>query len=38
MAKAAWSKDLKAAFEKHETETQEHVDRLEKCSTSHLKA
>jgi ferritin-like metal-binding protein YciE len=30
MAKAAQSKDLKAAFEKHETETEEHVDRLEK--------
>jgi hypothetical protein len=30
MAKAAQSQDLKAAFEKHETETQEHVDRLEK--------
>lgn len=30
MAKAAQSQDLKAAFEKHETETEEHVDRLEK--------
>jgi ferritin-like metal-binding protein YciE len=30
MAKAAHSKDLKAAFEKHETETEEHVARLEK--------
>ena len=30
MAKAAHSKDLKAAFEKHETETKEHVARLEK--------
>jgi ferritin-like metal-binding protein YciE len=30
MAKAAQSKDLKAAFEKHETETEEHVARLEK--------
>jgi ferritin-like metal-binding protein YciE len=30
MAKAAQSKDLKAAFEKHETETEEHVSRLEK--------
>jgi ferritin-like metal-binding protein YciE len=30
MAKAAQSEDLKAAFEKHETETQEHVSRLEK--------
>jgi ferritin-like metal-binding protein YciE len=30
MAKAAQSKDLKAAFEKHETETEKHVARLEK--------
>jgi ferritin-like metal-binding protein YciE len=30
MAKAAQSQDLKAAFEKHETETEEHVTRLEK--------
>ena len=30
MAKAAQSKDLKAAFQKHETETEEHVTRLEK--------
>src|ERR1700740_38837 len=30
MAKAAQSKDLKAAFEKHEMETEEHVARLEK--------
>jgi ferritin-like metal-binding protein YciE len=30
MAKAAHSEELKAAFEKHETETEEHVDRLEK--------
>jgi ferritin-like metal-binding protein YciE len=30
MAKAAHSKDLKAAFEKHEAETEEHVARLEK--------
>ena len=30
MAKAAQSKGLKAAFEKHETETEEHVARLEK--------
>jgi ferritin-like metal-binding protein YciE len=30
MAKAARSKELKAAFEKHETETEEHVARLEK--------
>jgi ferritin-like metal-binding protein YciE len=29
MAKAAQSKDLKAAFEKHEGETEEHVARLE---------
>jgi ferritin-like metal-binding protein YciE len=29
MAKAAHSEDLKAAFEKHEGETEEHVDRLE---------
>jgi ferritin-like metal-binding protein YciE len=30
MAKAAQAKELKAAFEKHETETEEHVARLEK--------
>jgi ferritin-like metal-binding protein YciE len=30
MAKAAQSQQLKAAFEKHETETEEHVARLEK--------
>jgi ferritin-like metal-binding protein YciE len=30
MAKAAQSEELKAAFEKHETETEEHVIRLEK--------
>ena len=30
MAKASQSPDLKAAFEKHETETEEHVARLEK--------
>src|ERR1700746_641844 len=30
MAKAAKSQDLKAAFEKHEGETEEHVGRLEK--------
>ena len=30
MAKAAQSQDLKAAFEKHETQTEEHVARLEK--------
>jgi ferritin-like metal-binding protein YciE len=30
MAKAAQSEKLKAAFEKHETETEEHVNRLEK--------
>ena len=30
MAKAAHSDDLKAAFQKHETETEEHVVRLEK--------
>jgi ferritin-like metal-binding protein YciE len=29
MAKAAQSEDLRAAFEKHESETQEHVSRLE---------
>jgi ferritin-like metal-binding protein YciE len=29
MAKAAQSPELKAAFEKHETETEEHVSRLE---------
>jgi ferritin-like metal-binding protein YciE len=29
MAKAAQSEDLKAAFEKHEGETEEHVSRLE---------
>jgi ferritin-like metal-binding protein YciE len=30
MAKAAKSQDLKAAFQKHESETEEHVARLEK--------
>jgi ferritin-like metal-binding protein YciE len=30
MAKAAQSEELKAAFEKHEAETEEHVTRLEK--------
>lgn len=30
MAKAAHSQDLKSAFEKHETETEQHVARLEK--------
>ena len=30
MAKAAQSEDLKAAFQKHEAETEEHVARLEK--------
>jgi ferritin-like metal-binding protein YciE len=30
MAKAAQSQDLKAAFQKHEAETEEHVVRLEK--------
>lgn len=30
MAKAAQSEELRAAFEKHESETQEHVSRLEK--------
>ena len=30
MAKAAQSEELKAAFEKHETETEEHIARLEK--------
>jgi ferritin-like metal-binding protein YciE len=30
MAKAAQSKELKAAFEKHENETEEHVNRLER--------
>src|SRR6201984_1955116 len=30
MAKAAQSEDLKAAFQKHQTETEEHVARLEK--------
>ncbi|HEU5273814.1 MAG TPA: ferritin-like domain-containing protein [Xanthobacteraceae bacterium] len=29
MAKAAQSEELRAAFEKHENETEEHVDRLE---------
>jgi ferritin-like metal-binding protein YciE len=28
MAKAAQSEELKAAFEKHETETEEHIARL----------
>src|SRR5712672_1663596 len=30
MVKAAQSEELKAAFEKHEIETEEHVNRLEK--------
>jgi ferritin-like metal-binding protein YciE len=30
MAKAAQSEELKAAFERHETETEEHVARLER--------
>ena len=30
MAKAAALEELKAAFEKHETETEEHVARLER--------
>jgi ferritin-like metal-binding protein YciE len=30
MAKAAHSEELKSAFQKHETETEEHVTRLEK--------
>ena len=30
MAKAAQAKELNAAFEKHETETEGHVERLEK--------
>jgi ferritin-like metal-binding protein YciE len=30
MAKAAQSQELKAAFDKHESETEEHVARLEK--------
>ena len=30
MAKAAQSEDLKAAFRKHETETEEHIARLER--------
>ena len=30
LAKAAQSKDLKAAFEKHRKETEGHVDRLQK--------
>jgi ferritin-like metal-binding protein YciE len=30
MAKAAHSEELKAAFERHESETEEHVSRLEK--------
>jgi ferritin-like metal-binding protein YciE len=30
MAKAAQSEDLKAAFEKHKSETERHVERLEK--------
>ena len=34
MAKAAQSPELKAAFEKHETETEEHVTRLEKVFKS----
>jgi ferritin-like metal-binding protein YciE len=34
MAKAAQSPDLKAAFEKHEVETEEHVARLERVFKS----
>src|SRR6201998_1016624 len=30
MAKAAQSQELKSAFQKHETQTEEHVNRLEK--------
>jgi ferritin-like metal-binding protein YciE len=30
MAKAAHSEELKAAFQKHETETEGHVERLDK--------
>jgi len=33
MAKAAQSEELKAAFEKHESETEDHVARLEKVFT-----
>jgi len=38
MAKAAQSKDLKAAFQKHETETEEHVARLEKVFRGNRRA
>ena len=37
MAKAAQSQELKAAFGKHETETQEHVARLGRCSKKSTK-
>ena len=37
MAKAAQSEELKAAFEKHETETEEHVARLENVLKSSMK-
>jgi ferritin-like metal-binding protein YciE len=38
MAKAAQSDKLKAAFEKHETETEEHVTRLEAVSDETIAA
>jgi ferritin-like metal-binding protein YciE len=37
MAKAAQSQELKAAFEKHESETEEHVARLEKVSKKSMR-
>ena len=37
MAKAAQSEELKAAFEKHETETEQHVARLEKVLKRSMK-
>ena len=38
MTKAAQAHDLKAAFQKHEAETKEHVARLEKACRNHQAA
>jgi len=37
MAKAAQARDLKAAFEKHEAETEGHVERLEEPENFQMK-
>ena len=37
MAKAAQSKHLKAAFEQHETQTEEHVSRRNACSRRSMR-